>query len=354
MITHVNNQNLPNMVDITDKNISVRMAQAESWIQLPIEFKNQVQGQEITLKKGPVFQTAIIAATQAVKKTYEVIPFCHQIPIEACQIKISINEDLLVHVQCEVKTTYKTGVEMEALHGATIAALTIYDMCKALSHDIQILKTQLVAKTGGKSTKLDLPIYGLVLTGGKSERMQQDKALLDYHGKPQAEYIYEILSKFCDQVYLSAQQGQWDNTPLENLPMIYDEPSQKGPIGGILAAFNKEPNAYWFVVACDLIYFNKNMIEKLLSTVDQNKVATCFKNAEKGFPEALCAIYSPIAKAIFTEALNNDIRCPVKVLKTQPIHLLDIDQNINLANINTRDEYNELKNKGFENEKRTH
>src|SRR5690606_9863859 len=101
---------------------------------LPPEFAGLSSGNEIHLKKGPVFQTAIIAGTMAVKKTHEVIPFCHQIPIEGCKFNITLSNDLRITIRCEVRTTYKTGVEMEALHGAMTAALTIYDMCKAISH----------------------------------------------------------------------------------------------------------------------------------------------------------------------------------------------------------------------------
>jgi cyclic pyranopterin phosphate synthase len=265
MLSHIDQKNNPTMVDVTDKKMSHRMACAETKIQLPELMRPYFVGQELILKKGPVFQTAIIAGTMAVKRTFEFIPFCHQIPVESCKIDISINENLLVTVTCRVKTTFKTGVEMEALHGSTIAALTIYDMCKALSHDILLKETKLLYKTGGKHTLLGRPTHGLVLTGGKSERMGEAKALINYKGKAHAGYISDILAQYCDRVFLSAQPGQWEGSELSGYPVLHDEFDHGGPINGMLSAFRHDPNANWIVVACDLIHFNHQTVEKLLS-----------------------------------------------------------------------------------------
>jgi cyclic pyranopterin phosphate synthase len=306
--------------------------------------KEFVKDGELTLKKGPVFQTAIIAGTMAAKRTHEVIPFCHHIPVESCKISITMDEDLLVTIHCQVKTTFKTGVEMEALHGATVAALTIYDMCKAISHEMVIKEVKLLTKTGGKKTLLERPTYGLVLTGGKSERMKKDKATLSYKGQPHARHIYQVLNKFCDSVYLSARPHQWVGTSIEDLPTISDREENQGPIGGILAAFETHPEANWIIVACDLVHFNEETVEKLLSHYDPNVVATCFKNTEKGFPEALCSLYTPKAQAVFKDALKNDIRCPVKVLRNSEIHLIEQTGKVNLANINTTEEFEQVQN----------
>lgn len=332
------------MVDVTGKMVTERTARAQSLVQLPLELRAFSTKGELYLKKGPVFQTAIIAGTMAAKKTYEVIPFCHQIPIESCKFNITMDENLLVTITCEVKTTFKTGVEMEALNGAMSAALTIYDMCKAVSHNIVILETKLTGKTGGKRTVLDRPTYGLVLTGGKSERMKSDKALLNYKGSPHAKYIYDLLKPHCAEVYLSAREGQWKDTPLENLPTVTDTVSGKGPIVGILSAFEKHPDANWFVVACDLVHFNQKTIDLLLSNYQSKSIATTYKNAEKGFPEPLCALYTPSARNVFKEALEKDITCPVKVLRNSEVHSIPQTDGVNLANINTVEEYAEVKN----------
>lgn len=332
------------MVDVSDKSVSTRKAVAQSCIQLPTEIGPFLKGEELHLKKGPVFQTAIIAGTMAIKRTDELIPFCHLIPIEGINFKISINDKFLVTITCEVKTTYKTGVEMEALLGASIAALTIYDMCKAISHQMTIQETKLLSKSGGRRNILTRPTYGLVLTGGKSERMKTDKALIDYNGKPHAAYIFETLKKYCPEVYLSARENQWKETELSDYPTIIDEEMNLGPIGGLLSAFKKFPDVNWIVVACDLVYFNDEVIKTLLAEADEEKVATAFKNDEKGFPEALCAFYTPSVQDIFREALKQDIRCPVKVLRNVDTKLLNQDNGINLANINTIDERRDFKN----------
>lgn len=344
MLTHVDQNNRPTMVDITEKSITTRVASATSKVQLPEVIGKYLNGNELNLKKGPVFQTAIIAGTMATKKTYEIIPFCHQIPIESCKITITIDASFLVTIDCTVKTTFKTGVEMEALNGAMTAALTIYDMCKAISHDITILETKINSKTGGKRTILDKPLYGLILTGGKSQRMKSDKALLNYKGTPQAKYLFDILKNHCSEVYLSARADQWVNTELENLPTITDTIDGVGPLSGIYSAMQKHSDSYWMVVACDLPFFNDETLNKLISSFNKDKVATAFKNNEKDFPEALCAIYTPKSLEIIKEAIANNIHCPVKILKNSDIELIEQTGNINLANINTPDEYQEVLN----------
>jgi len=338
MLTHIDANNQPTMVDVTDKSVSTRVALAQTKMRLPMIMKPYFQGEELILKKGPVFQTAIIAGTMAAKRTHDIIPFCHHIPVESCKFKISLDADLLVTIVCEVKTTFKTGVEMEALHGATVAALTIYDMCKAVSTEIEILETKLISKVGGKRTILDRPTYGLVLTGGKSERMGTDKALIDYKGMPHAQYIHSLLDKHCDEVYLSARPGQWDGTALATLPMLHDGPEGTGPMAGIMAAFAKHPDANWIVAACDLVHFNEETIQGLLTHYQSDKVATAYKNIDKGFAEPLCTLYTPAARAIFRQAMGQDITCPVKALKLAEVVTVAQTGKVNLANINTVEE----------------
>ncbi|MEO3406512.1 cyclic pyranopterin monophosphate synthase MoaC [Mucilaginibacter sp. CAU 1740] len=150
MLTHINKQGNPNMVDVTEKQVTQRTATARSIVILPAEVFELLSGDELQSKKGPVFQTAIIAGIMAAKKTGDLIPLCHPLGLDNCNISVQINEQQEVVVDCTASITAKTGVEMEALVGASIAALTIYDMCKAMSHDIVIKETKLIAKTGGK------------------------------------------------------------------------------------------------------------------------------------------------------------------------------------------------------------
>lgn len=147
--THIDPAANPTMVDVGDKTITKRVAVAESRVQFPAAVANALREQGFNTSKGPVFQTAIIAGVMGAKRTHELIPFCHPLGIENCKIDIDMQGDSAA-IRCTVSLHHKTGVEMEALTGASIAALTIYDMCKALSHDIVIAETRLVEKVGGK------------------------------------------------------------------------------------------------------------------------------------------------------------------------------------------------------------
>lgn len=138
------------MVDVGDKAVTPREATAEARLKLPANVAKALAASGHRTKKGPVFDTATIAAVQAVKRTHELIPFCHPLPIEHCAIDIDATRAGKVTIRCTVRTTHRTGVEMEALTGASVAALTVYDMCKALSHDIVIEHVRLLAKTGGR------------------------------------------------------------------------------------------------------------------------------------------------------------------------------------------------------------
>ncbi|MBH53947.1 MAG: cyclic pyranopterin monophosphate synthase MoaC [Opitutaceae bacterium] len=148
--SHLDDQDRPSMVDISEKVVTHRTAEAESIVQLDDTVFSQLDSGEIQSKKGPVFQTAIMAGVMAAKKTSDLIPLCHPLPLNNCQITVDPRENQQVRICCSVSTDHKTGVEMEALTGASVAALTLYDMCKALSRDIAILKTRLISKTGGK------------------------------------------------------------------------------------------------------------------------------------------------------------------------------------------------------------
>lgn len=155
-LTHIDSKGNPSMVDVSVKNITQRKAVAQSIVELGSEIMSKLKndrlphGQgEIYTKKGPVFHTAIIAGTMGAKKTSELIPFCHPVGMDDCKIEIA-TEGTKAIITCTAKLEAKTGIEMEAITGASIAAITIYDMCKAMSHDIEILSTRLLEKTGGK------------------------------------------------------------------------------------------------------------------------------------------------------------------------------------------------------------
>ncbi|MGI9233750.1 MAG: cyclic pyranopterin monophosphate synthase MoaC [Woeseiaceae bacterium] len=148
-LSHIDADDQPTMVDVSHKQETVREAHAQAVVRLPEEIAQQFSDGEIASKKGPVFATAIIAGVMAAKKTHELIPLCHPIGLDDCSISIAMDGNNAI-IDCLCKVQHKTGVEMEALTGASVAALTMYDMLKAMSHDIVIGDTRLISKTGGK------------------------------------------------------------------------------------------------------------------------------------------------------------------------------------------------------------
>jgi cyclic pyranopterin phosphate synthase len=148
--SHIDSSGNPSMVDVGGKQVTARSATARCTIELPAEVIEQIERNELQTKKGPVFQTAIIAGVLGAKQTSALIPLCHPLSLEDCQVSVRKTSGTTLEVRCTAKLHGKTGVEMEALTGASIAALTIYDMCKAFSHDITIRDLMLVSKTGGK------------------------------------------------------------------------------------------------------------------------------------------------------------------------------------------------------------
>lgn len=148
--THLDAEGNPNMVNVGEKPVTKRMARARSIVVLNDDIMDRLERDELHTKKGPVFQTAVLAGIMASKKTGELIPLCHPLGLDNCEVDIHVNEQREVVIDCTARITAKTGVEMEALTGATVAALTVYDMCKAFSHDIRIKETCLMEKRGGK------------------------------------------------------------------------------------------------------------------------------------------------------------------------------------------------------------
>jgi cyclic pyranopterin monophosphate synthase len=149
-LTHLDAQQRPRMVDVSAKQVTQRVAMAEARVRLPAPVARALRASGHRTAKGPVFDTAIIAGVMAAKRTHELIPFCHPLPLTNCSITIQQRRAGELIVRCEVSVQHRTGVEMEALTGASVAALTIYDMCKALSHDIEISALRLMAKSGGR------------------------------------------------------------------------------------------------------------------------------------------------------------------------------------------------------------
>lgn len=148
-LTHLDARRRPTMVDVGEKAVTHRTATAEARVLLPRNVQAELTRSGHQTKKGPVFETAIIAGVLAAKRTSELIPFCHPIALENCRVEIERAPGGL-RIRCTVSVHHRTGVEMEALTGVSAAALTVYDMCKALSHDIEISGVRLLSKSGGR------------------------------------------------------------------------------------------------------------------------------------------------------------------------------------------------------------
>jgi cyclic pyranopterin monophosphate synthase len=151
MLSHLNAKGQPAMVNVGAKIPTRRTAHAVALVALPAELADLLKDGEIMTKKGPIFQAAILAGVMGAKRTSDLIPLCHPLPLDDCQIEIEPDAaHRVVAIHCRVETHAKTGVEMEALTGASVAALTLYDMGKAVSPGIVIREVRLLEKTGGK------------------------------------------------------------------------------------------------------------------------------------------------------------------------------------------------------------
>lgn len=187
-------------------------------------------------------------------------------------------------------------------------------------------------------------IYGLILTGGKSLRMGQDKALLDFNGKAQYEYLYDLMSNIFTETFISCKESQKDlYNPQIN--KIFDSFNDMGSISGILSALNKYPDKAWFIVACDLPYVSEDTIKYLLEQRDYLKYATAYISSSDNFPEPLCSIYEPKSKIRLTQFLGLGYDCPRKFMINSEVKLINQKDTKGLTNVNYYDEYQEfLKN----------
>ena len=181
-------------------------------------------------------------------------------------------------------------------------------------------------------------LKGLVLAGGKSTRMGKDKGSLDYHGKVQKAYEADLLSSFCEEVYISHNE-KFERTEDGEYKVIKDTFTGLGPFGAILSAFREFPNQAWMTIACDLPLLNKASIKKLVESRDPSKVATCFHNPETKFPEPLITIWEPRAYPILLEFLSQGYSCPRKVLINTDIAEIHIEQVDFMENVNDPEAY---------------
>jgi molybdenum cofactor guanylyltransferase len=181
---------------------------------------------------------------------------------------------------------------------------------------------------------MNLNVSALILSGGQSTRMGEEKRLINYHGKTQEQYLFDLLSNYFSAVYVSINQNQ-----TTDLPYIQDlDLPIKSPMVGIVSAFTHNPNVAWLVVACDMPFVNEIAIEFLLKHRNLEKFATAFENPEEHFPEPLLTIYEPRIFPKLQEAINQGKKSPMKVLQNLDIELLQNFDNQWIVNINTIEE----------------
>jgi molybdenum cofactor guanylyltransferase len=185
----------------------------------------------------------------------------------------------------------------------------------------------------------DAPLFGLVLAGGASTRMQRDKAAIDYHGQSQLHWTFHLLSHVCAATFVSVRPDQREEPTRAGLPQIVDRQPGIGPIAGISAALHAHPKAAWLVVACDLPFLNEATLRYLIERRDPRRLATAFKSSHDGLPEPLCTIWEPASREPVLAYVAAGKQCPRKFLINADALLLDLPDARALDNVNTSDEY---------------
>jgi molybdopterin-guanine dinucleotide biosynthesis protein A len=181
------------------------------------------------------------------------------------------------------------------------------------------------------------PLYGLVLAGGESRRMGRDKALLDYHGRPQLDWAFDLLSRHCGRVFVSVRAAHGCDAARAALPQIIDGELGAGPIAGIAAAQAAHPDAAWLVVACDLPFLSDTTLGCLVARRGRQPV-TAFRSAHDGLPEPLCAIYEPASRDAIIEFIGTGRHCPRKFILASGVPLAELPEATALDNVNTPEE----------------
>jgi molybdopterin-guanine dinucleotide biosynthesis protein A len=183
------------------------------------------------------------------------------------------------------------------------------------------------------------PLYGLLLAGGRSTRMGQDKAALAYHGRTQLEWAMELVAPFVERAFVSVRADQTADPIRARFEQIVDAKEDMGPIAGILAAQAGHPQAAWLVLACDLPYLDAATLDHLISARRKDKLATAYRSSHDSLPEPLCAIYEPASREKLVAYVAGGKQCPRKFLIQSDTHLLDEPNPRALDNVNTPAEH---------------
>lgn len=185
-----------------------------------------------------------------------------------------------------------------------------------------------------KENNIDIPIYGLVLAGGKSSRMGADKGMIDWHGKPQRYHVADMLTPLCDAVFISCRTDQAKDI-IPDYAIITDSLTIGGPLAGIISAFEQYPHVAWLVTACDLPLLDTDTLQYLIANRNPHTMATTYKSPADELPEPLITIWEPQSYKILLSFMNNGYKCPRKILINNDITLLDPSHPAALLNANT-------------------
>src|SRR4051812_3603004 len=182
-------------------------------------------------------------------------------------------------------------------------------------------------------------LFGLILAGGSSNRMQRDKAALTYHGRTQLEWAFDLVSPLCAETYVSVREAQRGDPVRSRFPLLVDGKPGEGPIAGIYSAVTTHPNAAWMIIACDLPFLTPDTLRHLIAHRDPTRIATAYRSQYDGLPEPLCAIWEPSASEALLAHINAGKHCPRKLLINSNAALLDLPVSHSLDNVNTPDEH---------------
>ena len=189
------------------------------------------------------------------------------------------------------------------------------------------------------ATLTQAPLYGLVLAGGRSSRMQRDKAALAYHGRTQLEWAMELILPFVERAFVSVRPDQTNDPVRAKFAQIVDTTEGLGPIAGIMAAQAAHPQAAWLVLACDLPFLDAATLKHLVWARQEDKPATAYRSSHDGLPEPLCAIYEPASRESILSYIETGKNCPRKFLIRSNAHLIEEPNPRALDNVNTPEEY---------------
>ncbi|HEU4653275.1 MAG TPA: MoaD family protein [Steroidobacteraceae bacterium] len=187
------------------------------------------------------------------------------------------------------------------------------------------------------------PLFGLILAGGASTRMQRDKAALTYHGRTQLEWAFALLAPLCGETFVSVREAQRTDPVRSRFPLLVDGTVGEGPIAGICTALTSYPNVAWLVLACDLPFLTATTLKHLIAHRDPSRIATAYRSQHDGLPEPLCAIWEPRARDAVLAHINSGKHCPRKLLINSNAALLEIPEANALDNVNTPDELSAAK-----------